>query len=123
MNRALHSDPRPCPPSPQKKKDPNAPKRGLSAYMFFCQEQRQALKQEKPDMKVTEITSELGKRWRALPEEDKKKVGGEVSCWRGWGVLGCWHSVKLACCTLNLCDQSLRRLVLIDLCPRLFAFL
>jgi hypothetical protein len=31
------------------KKDPNAPKRGLSAYMFFSQDQRATIKAENPD--------------------------------------------------------------------------
>jgi hypothetical protein len=31
------------------KKDPNAPKRGLSAYMFFSQDQRSTVKEENPD--------------------------------------------------------------------------
>jgi hypothetical protein len=31
------------------KKDPNAPKRGLSAYMFFSQDQRATVKEENPD--------------------------------------------------------------------------
>lgn len=31
------------------KKDPNAPKRGLSAYMFFSQDQRATVKEESPD--------------------------------------------------------------------------
>lgn len=31
------------------KKDPNAPKRGLSAYMFFSQENRAQVKEENPE--------------------------------------------------------------------------
>lgn len=31
------------------KKDPSAPKRGLSAYMFFSQDQRSTVKEESPD--------------------------------------------------------------------------
>lgn len=31
------------------KKDPNAPKRGLSAYMFFSQENRTQIKEDNPD--------------------------------------------------------------------------
>jgi len=30
------------------KKDPNAPKRGLSAYMFFANEQRENVREENP---------------------------------------------------------------------------
>lgn len=31
--------------------DPNAPKRGLSAYMFFANEQRDKLRAEQPNLK------------------------------------------------------------------------
>jgi hypothetical protein len=31
------------------KKDPSAPKRGLSAYMFFSQDQRSTVKEESPE--------------------------------------------------------------------------
>lgn len=30
--------------------DPNAPKRGLSAYMFFANEQRQSVRDDNPDV-------------------------------------------------------------------------
>lgn len=32
----------------KKKKDPNAPKRGLSAYMFFANEKRDGVREENP---------------------------------------------------------------------------
>lgn len=56
----------------KKKKDPNAPKKALSAYMFFCADRREKIKADNPDFKVTEITSELGKQWGTLSEADKK---------------------------------------------------
>ena len=55
-------------------KDPNKPKRGKSPYIFFCGEEREKVKQEMPtDTKPTEITRELGVRWKALTASDKKK--------------------------------------------------
>lgn len=52
------------------KKDPNAPKRPLSAYMFFTIEERANLPNDMtPQMK----TSELGKRWKDLEQADKTK--------------------------------------------------
>ncbi|KAJ0397691.1 hypothetical protein P43SY_002397 [Pythium insidiosum] len=56
----------------RKKKDPNAPKRPLSAYFFFCNEIREQVRSENPNKKVTEIAQLLAERWRALP--DKKRV-------------------------------------------------
>lgn len=41
------------------KKDPNAPKRGLSAYMFFSQEQRTRAQQENPDATFGNVSTTL----------------------------------------------------------------
>ncbi|KAI8366236.1 high mobility group box domain-containing protein [Blakeslea trispora] len=54
------------------KKDPNAPKRGLSAYMFFSQEQRQTVKDENPEATFGQIGKLLGEKWKNMSEEDKK---------------------------------------------------
>ena len=37
--------------------DPNAPKRGLSAYMFFANEQRDNVREENPGISFGTITS------------------------------------------------------------------
>jgi len=58
--------------SSRKKKDPNAPKRALSAYFFFCNEIREGVRAENPNKKITEIATLLAEKWRALP--DKKRV-------------------------------------------------
>lgn len=58
---------------PQKrKKHPDAPKGAMGAYMFFCKEQREVVKEEHPGIGVKMILSELGKRWGNLAPEDKK---------------------------------------------------
>ena len=56
----------------KKEKDPDAPKRPLSSYMLFCQDERETVKEEHPTFKAKEILTELGKRWKALDEDDKK---------------------------------------------------
>eukprot|EP00980_Cylindrotheca_fusiformis_P004799 scaffold1028_cov135-Cylindrotheca_fusiformis.AAC.9 len=56
----------------KKKKDPNAPKRGMSSFMFFSNELRPKLKEEQPDLSFTEIGKEIGARFRALTDEEKK---------------------------------------------------
>ncbi|KAL1936091.1 hypothetical protein VTP01DRAFT_225 [Rhizomucor pusillus] len=54
------------------KKDPNTPKRGLSAYMFFSQECRDKVKAENPDAPFGEIGRLLGQRWKEMSDEEKK---------------------------------------------------
>ena len=57
----------------RKKKDPNAPKRSLSAYLFFCNDVREQVKKKNPDKKMTEIASVLATQWNALPEKKRGK--------------------------------------------------
>jgi hypothetical protein len=53
-------------------KDSDAPKRGKSAYIFFCNDYRAIVKSELgDDLKTTEITKELGARWNKLKESTK----------------------------------------------------
>lgn len=50
----------------------NGPKRPKSAYIFFCLDKRDLVKQEMDDdAKATEITSELGRRWNLLKKAGK----------------------------------------------------
>lgn len=55
------------------KKDPNAPKKPCGAYMFFCKETRESVKEEHPDWSVTQIGKRLGELWKLVDEDDKKK--------------------------------------------------
>ena len=55
------------------KKDPNAPKRPRTAYIFFCEDQRVAVKAKTPTMSQTELMSKLGEMWKALTEKKKVK--------------------------------------------------
>ena len=50
----------------------SGPKRGLTGYIYFCNEFRSILKEENNNLTTKEITSELGKRWRELSEKDRK---------------------------------------------------
>ncbi|KAJ3486411.1 hypothetical protein NLI96_g4272 [Meripilus lineatus] len=54
------------------KKDPKAPKRALSAYMFFSQDWRERIKNENPDAGFGEIGKLLGAKWKELDESEKK---------------------------------------------------
>jgi hypothetical protein len=53
------------------RKDPNAPKGGKSAYIFFSTTQRDKVKAENPNLKAKEIMSKMGSLWTAMSEEEK----------------------------------------------------
>ncbi|KAF2107885.1 high mobility group box domain-containing protein [Lophiotrema nucula] len=57
--------------SGKKKKDPNAPKRGLSAYMFFANEQRDKVREDNPGIKFGEVGKLLGEKWKSLSEKQR----------------------------------------------------
>jgi len=54
------------------KKDPNAPKRALSAFFFFSNEKRQEVQQSHPEWKVGQIAQELGRNWKSITESDRE---------------------------------------------------
>ena len=54
------------------KKDPAAPKRPLSSYMFFCKVDRPMVKAANPTMKAVDISREMGKNWSSLSEKKKE---------------------------------------------------
>jgi len=56
----------------RKAKDPNAPKRALSAYMFFSQDWRERIKTENPDASFGEIGKLLGAKWKEMDDSEKK---------------------------------------------------
>lgn len=60
-------------PKKKKKKDPNAPKRGLNAYMFFSKEMRPNIMEENPGLGMGEVGKLLGQKYKDLTDEEKAK--------------------------------------------------
>lgn len=58
--------------SSRKKKDPNAPKRSLSAYMFFANENRDIVRAENPGITFGQVGKMLGDKWKAMTPTDKE---------------------------------------------------
>eukprot|EP00538_Stauroneis_constricta_P002448 CAMPEP_0119550732 /NCGR_PEP_ID=MMETSP1352-20130426/4194_1 /TAXON_ID=265584 /ORGANISM="Stauroneis constricta, Strain CCMP1120" /LENGTH=494 /DNA_ID=CAMNT_0007596679 /DNA_START=86 /DNA_END=1570 /DNA_ORIENTATION=- len=54
------------------RKDPTAPKRPMSAFLYFSQGRRQAVKDKNPDIKNTEVSRILGEMWRSASIEERK---------------------------------------------------
>jgi hypothetical protein len=63
--------------APRKPKDPNAPKRAKSAYLFFCQEKRPILKGQGIESK--EMMSALGVAWATLKASEDPEHKEQLS--------------------------------------------
>lgn len=55
----------------KKVKDPNAPKKNITAYFHFAAAKRPEVKAEDPDIPVTEVAQRIGEKWRNLTDEEK----------------------------------------------------
>ena len=55
------------------KKDPNAPKRNMSAFFLYSVAARPKVKEEHPDMKFGDIAKLISKQFKALSEKERAK--------------------------------------------------
>ncbi|KAJ3032528.1 Non-histone chromosomal protein 6 [Rhizophlyctis rosea] len=55
------------------KKDPNAPKKPLSAFIIFSNENRNRIKEENPSAEFRDIGRLLGNAWKEITETEKEK--------------------------------------------------
>ena len=55
----------------RKDRDPNKPKRALSAFFYYAKEERATVRSNNPDFSVGEVAKELGRQWNELTEEAK----------------------------------------------------
>ena len=54
------------------KKDPNAPKRGSSGYIFYGKKRRPEIKDEDPGLSFGDITKQIAAEWKELSDKEKK---------------------------------------------------
>ena len=57
---------------PKKDVDPNRPKRPQTAYFIWFLKKRPDLKEEFPDLGMTDLSKKAGELWREMTAEDKK---------------------------------------------------
>lgn len=57
----------------RKLKDPNAPKRSMSAFFWYCQDERPKVRGANPDFSVGEVAKELARRWGEISPSLKMK--------------------------------------------------
>lgn len=63
----------------KRKKDPNAPKRPLSAFFLYCADERAAIKAAHPTHSVGEVAKELGEKWNKVSPEVKAKYEAKAA--------------------------------------------
>eukprot|EP00636_Phaeomonas_parva_P006006 CAMPEP_0118863380 /NCGR_PEP_ID=MMETSP1163-20130328/8271_1 /TAXON_ID=124430 /ORGANISM="Phaeomonas parva, Strain CCMP2877" /LENGTH=781 /DNA_ID=CAMNT_0006797381 /DNA_START=105 /DNA_END=2450 /DNA_ORIENTATION=+ len=56
----------------RKRKDPHAPKKAMSAFMFFSNAKREEIKKANPEFSITDISKEAGRLWREMTDDEKK---------------------------------------------------
>mmetsp|Transcript_1761 Transcript_1761/g.3083 ORF Transcript_1761/g.3083 Transcript_1761/m.3083 type:complete len:389 (-) Transcript_1761:267-1433(-) len=54
------------------KKDPSAPKRPMSAFLYFSQDKRRRIKENNPSIRNTEVSRILGEMWRNASEDERR---------------------------------------------------
>jgi len=57
----------------KKRKDPNAPKGALTAYIIFSNAKRDQVKKENPDIKFGEVAKKISEMWKNISASDKAK--------------------------------------------------
>ena len=62
----------------KKRKDPDMPKKPLSAFLFFCSDNRENVRKKSPDLSMGNVMKELGKRWGKLTDKQKVKYDKEA---------------------------------------------
>ena len=77
-------------------KDPDAPKRPLSAFFWFCNDERPKVKAILPDSTVGDVAKELGRRWNECTEDQKAKYEALAAKDKArYEKVTCWHCVFL----------------------------
>jgi len=67
----------------KRKKDPNAPKRPLSAFFLYCADERAAIKAVHPTHSVGEVAKELGEKWNKVTPDVKAKYEAKAQLDKG----------------------------------------
>jgi high mobility group protein B3 len=57
--------------SSKKKRDPNRPKKNKNGYLFFCQDKRDSVKTQHPNLDGKELVRILSKMWNDMSDKEK----------------------------------------------------
>lgn len=57
----------------KKEKDANAPKKSLTAFLYFVQKSQKDFKAANPNLVHKEVIAKMGEAWHTMSEKDKKQ--------------------------------------------------
>merc|ERR1719204_2512815 len=60
-------------------KDPNCPKRPLSAYMLWMASVREEVAEQHPNYSITDVAKKLGKMWKSVTDKEKEQYISQAS--------------------------------------------
>ena len=63
----------------RRNRDPTKPKRPLSAYMFYANEQRSTFREQFPTEKLMEISKRIAAAWHALDDASRDKYTSKAA--------------------------------------------
>jgi len=73
VEKSLYTGPWKIPAKKRSQRDPNAPKRPMSAFLAYSHLKRAEVKANNADMNNAEISRVLAEMWKNAPEEEKKE--------------------------------------------------
>jgi high mobility group protein B1 len=77
MEKSKYTGPWKVPADRRALKDPNAPKRPMSAFLAFSNPRRGMVKQNNPEMDNSQISKALSRMWKDAPEQVRQKYINE----------------------------------------------
>ncbi len=92
----------------KQKKDPNAPKKPMSAYMLFSNHIRATVKDDNPDLKFGDIARAVSEKYKKFTDKDKAHwaVKAEEDKKRYKQEMAAYMKKKVAEATENLDDDD-----------------
>lgn len=72
VEKTMYTGPWKVPAKKRYQKDPDAPKRPMSAFLSFSNSKRALIKAQHPEMNNTDVSRVLAKMWKEAPEEERK---------------------------------------------------
>ena len=73
VEKTMYTGPWKVPAKKRSQKDPNAPKRPMSAFLSFSNSKRAQVKEEHPNIGNAEVSRILAQMWKDAPDDERKE--------------------------------------------------